>query len=79
VVFSGAVDGAMRAYSSATGEILWTFDTNRSFATVNGIEATGGSIVGPGPVVVDGMLFFNAGYGAFGSMPGNVLLAFAVE
>jgi polyvinyl alcohol dehydrogenase (cytochrome) len=79
VVFSGAVDGAMRAYSSATGEILWTFDTNRSFATVNGIEATGGSIVGPGPVVVDGMLFFNAGYGAFGSMPGNVLLAFTVE
>lgn len=76
VVFSGAVDGAMRAFSTADGRILWEYDTNRSFDTVNRIEAKGGSMIGPGPTVVDGMLYFNAGYGAFGSRAGNVLLAF---
>jgi len=77
VVFSGSSDGAMRAFSTETGEVLWTYDTNRAFPTVNGVPATGGSIDGPGPVVAGGMLFFNSGY-AFGR-PGNVLLAFSVD
>lgn len=79
VVFSGAVDGAMRAYSAEDGRILWQYDSNRDFETVNGIAANGGSMVGPGPVAVDGMLYFNAGYGAFGGRAGNVLLAFEPE
>ena len=37
------------------------------------------AIDGPGPVVADGMVFINSGYGLFGQMPGNVLLAYAVE
>jgi polyvinyl alcohol dehydrogenase (cytochrome) len=32
-----------------------------------------------GPVVVSGMVFVNSGYGQWGGMAGNVLLAFAVE
>jgi hypothetical protein len=39
----------------------------------------GASIIGPGPVVARGMLYFNSGYGAFGGRPGNVLLAFRPE
>jgi polyvinyl alcohol dehydrogenase (cytochrome) len=78
VVFSGSADGGMRAYAAEDGEILWTFDTNRSFATVNGVEARGGSIDGPGPVVAGGMLFVTAGNGGFVGTPGNVLLAFAL-
>src|SRR6185503_6006743 len=31
VVFSGANDGALRAYASADGSLLWEFDTNREF------------------------------------------------
>jgi len=77
VVFSGSSDGAMRAFDTTTGEVLWTYDTNREFPTVNGVPASGGSIDGPGPVVVGGMLFFNSGY-AFGR-PGNVLLAFGLD
>ena len=38
-VLSGSLDGGMRAYSTADGEILWTFDTNREFQTVNGVKA----------------------------------------
>ena len=30
-VFSGSNDGALRAYSTADGAILWEFDTNREF------------------------------------------------
>jgi polyvinyl alcohol dehydrogenase (cytochrome) len=77
IVFSGSSDGAMRAFDSETGAVVWTYDTNRAFPTVNGVPATGGSIDGPGPVVAGGMLFFNSGY-AFGR-PGNVLLAFGVD
>ncbi len=77
VVFSGSSDGAMRAFASDSGRILWEFDTNREFQTVNGVTAAGGSIDAAGPVVVNGMLYFNSGY--FIGRPGNVLLAFAVE
>lgn len=79
IVFSGSADGAVRAYAAATGKIVWTFDTNRSFKTVNGVKATGGSIDGPGPIVAGGMLYVTAGNGGIVGTPGNVLLAFAVE
>ena len=77
-VFSGSNDGALRVYSTTDGAILWEFDTNREFATVNGVPARGASMIGPGPVVAGGMLFVSSGYGAFGGRPGNVLLAFGL-
>ena len=80
VVFSGALDGFIRAYSTEDGSVLWSYDTVRDYPqAVNGVAARGGSINGPGPAVVDGMLFVNSGYGAFGSIPGNAFLAFAVN
>lgn len=78
VVFSGSVDGHMRAYSAKTGAVVWDFDTIRKFETVNGIEGRGGSLNGPGAVIAGGMVFFNSGYAA-GGTPGNVLLAFSVD
>jgi len=69
----------VRAYSSADGKVLWTFDTNRDFTAVNGIKANGGSIDGPGPIVAGGMLYVTAGNGGIVGSPGNVLLAFALE
>jgi polyvinyl alcohol dehydrogenase (cytochrome) len=79
VVFSGSNDGALRAYSTATGAIVWEFDTNKDFRSVNGVGAKGASLIGPGPVVAGGMVYVNSGYGAFGGRPGNVLLAFGLE
>ncbi|HVS23158.1 MAG TPA: PQQ-binding-like beta-propeller repeat protein [Gammaproteobacteria bacterium] len=79
VVFAGSADGAVRAYASDTGKILWTFDTNRDFASVNGVKAHGGSIDGPGPVVANGMLYVTAGNAGFVGTPGNVLLAFGLD
>jgi polyvinyl alcohol dehydrogenase (cytochrome) len=79
VVFSPSNDGMLRAYSTADGAIVWAFDTNRTFTTVNGVHAKGGSMNGPGPTVAGGMVYVSSGYGAFGLRPGNVLLAFAAE
>jgi polyvinyl alcohol dehydrogenase (cytochrome) len=78
-VFSGAHDGGMRAYSAKDGSILWLFDANRAFDTVNGVKGNGASFDGPGPIVLDGMLYFNSGYGGLVGRPGNVLLAFGLD
>ena len=77
-VFSGAVDGHLRAYSTADGKVIWDFDTAQEFPTVNGVPAKGGAMDGPGPAIAGGMLFVCSGYGAWGGAPGNVLLAFRV-
>jgi polyvinyl alcohol dehydrogenase (cytochrome) len=79
VVFSGALDGHLRAYSTRDGAVIWDVDTIRSYETVNGVKASGGAIDGPGAVVSGGMLFVNSGYMRFGGQPGNVLLAFALQ
>lgn len=79
VVFSGATDGMMRAYDARDGKVLWSFATARDFETVNGVKARGGSINGPGATIAGGMLYMTSGYGNFGQMAGNVLLAFGVQ
>ena len=78
-VFSGSLDGHLRAYASDTGRVILDLDTAREFETVNGIPARGGSLNGPGATVAGGMLFVSSGYGSLGFMPGNVVLAFSVD
>jgi len=78
-VLSGSLDGGLRAYAASDGRILWMFDTNRAFETVNGVPAHGGAIDGAGPIVVDGMVYVNSGVAGLMGQPGNVLLAFALE
>jgi polyvinyl alcohol dehydrogenase (cytochrome) len=76
VVFSGSLDGHLRAFSTDDGQILWDVDTVRSYVTINGVPARGGSLDGAGPVVAGGLLLVNSGYPRFGGAAGNVLLAF---
>ncbi len=78
VVFSGSVDGHLRAYSSTDGKIIWDFNTMQPFETVNGVKAQGGSIDAAGPVIAAGMVLTNSGYGQWRGKPGNVLLAFGL-
>lgn len=79
VVLSGSLDGHLRGYSTTDGHIVWDVDTATEYQAVNGVKAKGGALDGPGPVVVGGTLYVNSGYGMFGEMPGNVLLAFSVD
>jgi polyvinyl alcohol dehydrogenase (cytochrome) len=48
VVFSGSIDGHLRAFSTEDGHLLWDFDTVREYATVNGVPSRGGSLDGAG-------------------------------
>jgi polyvinyl alcohol dehydrogenase (cytochrome) len=78
-VFSGSVDGHLRAYSTRDGSVIWDFDTAREFTTVNGLTAKGGSMDGPGPTIAGGMLYLDSGYGVWGGLAGNVMLAFSID
>ena len=79
VVFSGGVSGFLRAYATDSGRLIWEFDTVRDYATVNGVPGHGGAMDGPGPVIVDGMLYVNSGYAFWDGVAGNVLLAFGLD
>jgi polyvinyl alcohol dehydrogenase (cytochrome) len=79
IVFAAGLDGHLRAYSAKDGKIIWDFNTARYFETVDKIKGNGGAMDGPAPLVSNGMLFVNSGYGMFGEMPGNVLLAFEIQ
>jgi polyvinyl alcohol dehydrogenase (cytochrome) len=80
VVFAGGWDGVLHALSTADGHELWQYDTAHAFSTVNGVDAHGGSLGAPGPVVAGGMLFVGSGYvGTGNGMPGNVILAFSLD
>jgi len=78
-IVAGSADGGLRAYTTDTGDMIWSYNTNRDFDTVNGLPATGGSVDGPAAIVANGMLYVSSGNGGFFGMPGNVLLAFSIN
>jgi polyvinyl alcohol dehydrogenase (cytochrome) len=79
VVFSGGLDGHLRAYASEDGRVVWDIDTAQNYETVNAVPAHGGALNGPGAVIVNGMLYVNSGYTHIATAPGNVLLAFSID
>ena len=78
LLFSGGLDGKLRAVDSGNGKVLWEHNTHRSYTTVNGVEGFGGAIESDGPVVVNGRVLVTSGYDKWGEMPGNVLLVFSL-
>ena len=75
-VFAGATDGYVRAYDTATGKILWRFDTAREFETLNGVVSKGGAIGRNSIMIAHGMVYVGSG---FGKVRGHVLLAFSTR
>ncbi len=78
LAFSAGLDGTLRAYDIATGDILWQTHTAQPFTASNGIAGHGGAIDVSGQVLADGWLYVQSGYSMFGQLPGNVLLAYRV-
>jgi polyvinyl alcohol dehydrogenase (cytochrome) len=79
-VLAGGLDGVLRAYSTGTGEIIWSFDSSQKTHGINGLSGKGGTLDAAPVVVADGQLFFNSGYGGFfsvGSKAGNVFWVLA--
>lgn len=79
LLYAGALDGKLRILDAATGDVLRVIDTKREYETVNGVDGHGGAIDLSGVVVDGDRLFVYSGYGMFGQMPGNVLLAFGLR
>ncbi|GAA4525523.1 outer membrane protein assembly factor BamB family protein [Amycolatopsis samaneae] len=81
LVWEGSSDGKLRAYDSASGRVLWTYDTIRTFTGVNGLEGMGSTIsgTGGGAVIAHGMVYVQSGYlPAYGKDKRRVLLAFGL-
>ena len=79
IVFSGSIDAHLRAYATNTGEVLWDYNADQEYESTNGVKTRGGSFDGPGPTIVDGMVYVNSGYGFVGGLGGNALIAFSVD
>jgi polyvinyl alcohol dehydrogenase (cytochrome) len=69
-VFSGSMDGHLRAYSTIDGKIVWDFDTAKAFQTQNDVRASGGPLDHGGATIVNGGVYI---------ISGNALLAFSVD
>ncbi|MEE4145848.1 MAG: PQQ-binding-like beta-propeller repeat protein [Halieaceae bacterium] len=78
LVFSAGLDGKIRAFDIASGDLLWQAKTAESFDADNGITGHGGAIDVSGQVMADGWLYVQSGYSMFGQLPGNMLLAYRV-
>jgi polyvinyl alcohol dehydrogenase (cytochrome) len=78
VVFSGSIDGHMRAFSTKDGTKLWDFDTGVSFKAINAPAATGGSLSNGVEAIANGILYVNSGSAGV-HQPGNALIAFTVD
>lgn len=81
LVWEGSSDGKLRAYDSATGRVLWTYDTIQTFTGVNGYQGMGSTIAGTGggAVVSHGMVYVQSGYlPGYGTQQRRVLLAFGL-
>ena len=75
---TGSLDGKVRVFDTATGRVLWTYDTVRDYPSrvAGGVAGRGGSIDAQSIAAGDGMLFVGSGYGMFNQQAGNVLIAF---
>ena len=78
-VAQGSLDGYLRIFDAASGEMLFSYDTVREFNGVNGVSGHGGAIDNASIIAANGLLLVSSGYGMFGQPPGNVLLAFRPE
>jgi len=78
-VIAGHLDGKIRVYGKENGEVLWSFNALKEFESVSGAPAKGGGFSGSGPVIRNGYLAVNSGYGIYYHMPGNALLVFSIE
>ena len=78
VVFSGSVDGHMRAFSTRDGAKLWDVDTGLTYKAVNAETALGGSISNGAEAIANGVLYVNSGSAGV-HQPGNALIAYSVD
>jgi polyvinyl alcohol dehydrogenase (cytochrome) len=76
LVWSGGLDGNLRAFDAETGAVVWQYDTWREYDATDGTTANGATIDTDGPMIAGNMLFIQSGYARQLLTGGNALLAF---
>ena len=76
MVLAGGLDGMILAYRATDGEVIWSFDSARTFGSVNGVKAQGASIDSHGPLIAGDAVIVSSGYGGLQMKGGNALLYF---
>ncbi len=81
LLWIGAMDGQMRALDSATGQVLWTYNTAYKLVGVNGVPGRGGSIGPTNATVANGQVYVMSGYAKWNErhLDGNVLFVFGLD
>ncbi len=79
LVFSAGLDGKIRAFDIASGDLLWQAATAKPFEADNGVTGHGGAIDVSGQVAAGGWLYVQSGYSMFGQLPGNMLVAYRIN
>ena len=75
-VIAAALDGTVYSIDAKTGKLLWSYQTARTYPDAVGVPGKGGSVDANAITAANGLLMVTSGYGQFGEIPGNVLLAF---
>jgi polyvinyl alcohol dehydrogenase (cytochrome) len=75
-VVAAALDGTVYVVDASNGKLMWSYQTAKAYETANGVPGKGGSVDANAIMAANGTLFVTSGYGQFGEIPGNVLLAF---
>jgi polyvinyl alcohol dehydrogenase (cytochrome) len=79
-IFAGAMNGRFRAYDSASGKVIWEYDTGGAeVTTVSGRTARGSVMDAAGPTIANGMVYVTSGYQGRSGTPGQLLMAFSVD
>lgn len=79
LVFSGGLDGRIRALDISDGDLLWQKETAVGITASNGIQGHGGAIDVGGQVLAGRWLYVLSGYSMFGQLPGNLILAYEID
>jgi polyvinyl alcohol dehydrogenase (cytochrome) len=80
LLWLGTMDGQMRALDSASGKVLWSYNTAQAVQGVNGLSGHGGSIGPTNATVANGQVYVMSGYAKWNAriMDGNVLYVFGL-
>ena len=75
-VVAAALDGTVYVIDTKDGKLLWSYETAKAYPDAVGVPGKGGSVDANAITAANGLLLVTSGYGQFGEIPGNVLLAF---
>ena len=79
LIAAESFDGILEIYDAINGRLLWSDDSWKHYATVNGVPASGGTYDAHGPMIAGDQIIVTSGYDSFFQKPGNALLVYQLQ